>query len=191
MRQTEAMAPAYAVRWWGERNLEPPEIDPVDFFRKRVRWRYAKGRPELSPSTVYLGDASRLLGGRSGAVYNSELLPATLLLTSPPYWGVTNYYYDQWLRLWLLGGRPDPRRSGELNKGKFEHPIAYRTLLERVFGGCAKLLKKDAVVYVRTDHRPETYEVTRAVLKATFPQKAAGPPCVTFQRSDPDQPFRG
>jgi len=172
MRQTKAMAPAYAVRWWSRAELKPPKVDPVEFLVKRVKWRYAKGRPNLAPSNVYLGDATKLLSRRPLDVRGSELLPARLLLTSPPYYKITNYHYDQWLRLWLLGGRPDAARSGEVNRGKFENLRSYRALLERVLSASARLLTDDAVVYVRTDRRPETLSATREVLKEVFPQKS-------------------
>ena len=43
MRQTKSLSPQYAVRWWDERGLEPPDIDPVEFMKKKLKWRYAKG----------------------------------------------------------------------------------------------------------------------------------------------------
>lgn len=171
MRQTKAMSPQYAIRWWAERKLTPPEIDAVTFLGQRVAWRYAKGVPDSTRgSRVYLADATRFLN-RCGGLLKSYTSPAKLLFTSPPYFGVTNYHYDQWLRLWVLGGRPDPARSGELHRGKFEHPDAYRDLLNSVFTLSASMLAPDAVVYVRTDRRPETYDVTREVLKSVFPHK--------------------
>ena len=33
------------------------------------------------------------------------------MITSPPYFDVTNFEEDQWLRLWLLGGPPHPTRG--------------------------------------------------------------------------------
>src|SRR5258705_11488791 len=54
MRQTKAMAPRYAVRWWASRDLQPPPMDPVAFLARRLEWRYAKGRPEVAPAKVYL-----------------------------------------------------------------------------------------------------------------------------------------
>ncbi len=55
MRQTKSMSPGYALRWWRERRLKPPVIDPVEFLRKRLEWRYAKGVPDLGESHIYLG----------------------------------------------------------------------------------------------------------------------------------------
>ena len=62
-------------------------------------------------SRVYLNDNVRLLP----ELATRGAPRAKLLLTSPPYFGVTNYHYDQWLRLWLLGGRTryEPRVSIE------------------------------------------------------------------------------
>src|SRR6266852_7068337 len=70
---------------------------------------------------------------------------------SPPYYAITNYHYDQWLRLWLLGGPPNALRSGGAVCGKFEHRQKYRDLLHGVFSRAAELLADDATVYVRTD----------------------------------------
>jgi hypothetical protein len=93
-----------------------------------------------------------------------------LLLTSPPYRGVTSYYYDQWLRLWLLGDSPHPSRLGDEWKGKFEDKDRYRALLFETFRACRRLMRSDAVIYVRTDARPQTLDVTAEALFAAFPE---------------------
>lgn len=61
MRQTKSMSPAYAIRWWRDRSMRPPEVDPLEFLFKRMEWRYAKGIPELVDSRVYLGDSVKIL----------------------------------------------------------------------------------------------------------------------------------
>ena len=38
----------------------------------------------------------------------------------------TNYHYDQWLRLWLLGGPPNAARIGGRHRGKFEDRAGYQ-----------------------------------------------------------------
>ena len=109
MRQSKAMGPNYSVRWWRERDLKPPEIEIEDFLLKRIRWRYAKGCPTITPkSKVELGDSTKILPNLVEKVYSGTQQRCSLLFTSPPYQGVTNYHEDQWLRLWLLGGPPKP-----------------------------------------------------------------------------------
>lgn len=173
MRQTKSMAPEYSVRWWRMRHKTPPDIDPVEFLTKRLDWRYARGTPSVAPSLTYLGDSSSILpslGDRLRAAGLPE--KAALLFTSPPYFGVTNYHYDQWLRLWMLGGPAHARRVGIGHfRNRFEHQERYRSLLYSVFSRSKPLMKRGAVLYVRTDSRKFTYNVTREVLREIFGKK--------------------
>jgi hypothetical protein len=166
MRQTKSMSPQYAIDWWNERGLKPPDRDPVAFMLKKIAWRYAKGRLRGGSGHLYLGDSQSVLT-------RSSLYPAkpSLLLTSPPYCGITNYFYDQWLRLWLLGGPAKPQSPRESCKRKFENKTEYVALLRRVFMRSEPLLKRGAVVYVRTDARPFTKEATIEALETAFLHK--------------------
>lgn len=172
MRQTKSLSPAYAIRWWKERGLSPPKIDPVEFFDSRLRWRYARGQPDCAKSSVYLGNSLQILPKLAKRATAGSLPRAKLLFTSPPYYAVTNYHYDQWLRLWLLGGPPHAGRSGNGRSGKFEHPEHYKALLDQVFRCARCVLHKDATVYVRTDARKFTRDTTIGVLRDVFPMKS-------------------
>ena len=153
--------------------MAAPEIDPVDFLLRRLEWRYAKGVPTTERCWVYLRDSVERIPELGREMRRGKFKPAKLLLTSPPYLGVTNYHYDQWLRLWLLGGAPNALRPADsgAHRGKFEHPIKYRRLLTQVFEGAAELLHPKATVYVRTDQRELTREITAEVLRAAFPMR--------------------
>ena len=171
MRQTKSMSPDYAIDWWGQRMLDPPEIDPIAFMRKRIDWRYSKGVPVSENSFVYLGDSTVCLTRAKRRSDELRLPKVKLLLTSPPYCGVTNYHYDQWLRLWLLGGEPSTQAVGGRNKGRFTDRKKYEELLSSVFKKSKPFLARDATIYVRTDYRPLTLDITVSVLKKTFPNK--------------------
>jgi hypothetical protein len=173
MRQTKAMAPKYALAWWKKRGLAPPKIDPVSFLQKKLDWRYAKGLPGATKSKIYFGDSTDLLPGLDKSLRKLGIPRPSLLLTSPPYFGITNYHYDQWIRLWLLGGPPtDSRTLSQFNgkhQGKFANLDVYRKLLATVFGQAAHVLKPDCVVYVRTDRREPTLTITKLALTEAFP----------------------
>ncbi len=171
MRQTKSMSPDYAINWWRERELRPPNVDPIAFMEKRIKWRYAKGLPATSDSFVYLGDSTVRLRDVRERADRLLLPPATLLLTSPPYCGITNYHYDQWLRLWLLGGQPNAFAISGRYRGKFADQRQYKKLLLNVFSRSQPLLDKNAVIYVRTDHRETTLRMTTEVLESVFPTK--------------------
>ena len=166
MQQTKAMGPAYSIAWWRKNGMEtPPDIDPREFLRKKIEWRYAKGIPSFSGAArLYLGDSVKRLG------QIAKTQPAKLLFTSPPYKGVVNYHTDQWLRLWVLGGPDSPKSLGEKNKGRFNSKADYREMLRSVFSKCATMMAKDGVVYVRTDMRPFTHECTQEILQECFPK---------------------
>lgn len=170
MRQTKAMAPDYAVRWWLQRGLVPPDLDPVDFLLSRLGWRYARGLPAIDGSEMYLADSEEEIA-QIDLRLRERNARVRLLFTSPPYFKLTNYHYDQWLRLWLLGGQPSARRvpgTSDL-RGKFESVTRYRLLLTNVFGGAARLMAAKSVVYVRTGLGKVTYEVTLQALREVFP----------------------
>jgi len=174
-RQSKAMAPDYSIRWWREHQTEgydrPPEIDPYAFLRPRVEWRFAKGEPVLEQARVIRGDCTRQLPFIKAQISLGREQPYDLLFTSPPYYSITNYHYDQWLRGWMLGGTDRPTKSGGPWQAKFESLPAYMRLLETAFRRCASLMRPSATVYVRTDARPATHIATLAALNAAFRHK--------------------
>lgn len=172
MRQGKAMSPDYSVGWWRQRALEPPDVDPVEFLRQRIEWRYAKGTPNLPTAKVILGDSSTQIQRVSRMLADKRIRAFDLLFTSPPYCGVTNYHADQWLRLWMLGGPPCPMSGDGFSRGRFSARDQYLELLTKVFGGCAGLLTRNATIYVRTDARPFTLEATLETLQTAFPRKS-------------------
>lgn len=167
MRDSKAMAPDYSVAWWTEREMRPPDIDPIAFMDQRITWRYKKGKPDLV-GDVLLGNSIDLLTSNRWQALDE---PFDLLFTSPPYRGVTNYHYDQWLRLWMLGQPPSPKRRGGRWQRKFESQSDYRELLVRVFQGAARRMRDDAIVFVRTDARSYTLSTTIEALYEAFPNK--------------------
>jgi hypothetical protein len=164
MRQAKSMAPEYSVRWWKARKMRPPQIDPRTHLTKKIEWRYKFGAPYLANCRVLLGDSVTRLPKLSRNIGKVDLL-----LTSPPYIGVTDYHYDQWLRYWMLGGPNWPKhRSDTTNRGDFQNEALYRKMLQSVFESSAKLLKPEATIYVRTDARKRTLELTVDVLGDLF-----------------------
>lgn len=167
MRQSKSMSPEYSIKWWKERQFFPPEIDPVDFLQKRIKWRYEKGVPSFKESKIMLGNSISVLKNSKKV----RKLKFNLLFTSPPYFNVTNYHYDQWLRLWLLGITENASLKFGDYKNKFSSKTKYILLVEQVFQLCSELLRKTGIVYVRTDAREFTLETTMKALKSAFPKK--------------------
>lgn len=169
MRMTKAMGPQYSLNWWKTHKMtKPPQINPFEFIKKRIEWRYKKGIPHQTESHVILGDSTLELEKMVQNLPKSRN-QFSLLFTSPPYCSVTDYHTDQWLRLWLLGGSLLPKSSQERYKGRFVSKENYYNLLDKVFRNCAVLMAEDSTVYVRTDTRAFTFNSTLEILKKYFP----------------------
>jgi DNA modification methylase len=170
MRMTKSMGLTYSIKWWKENGfIHPPKINPLEFITKKIEWRYEKGKPNVFDSQVVFGDSTIQL---DKIVRRSQKtgIKFSLLFTSPPYYSVTDYHADQWLRLWLLGGSEQPKRIIEKHKGRFLSKDNYYDLLDSVFGSCATVMEKRSVIYVRTDRREYTFNTTVEVLKNHFPK---------------------
>jgi len=167
IRQSKAMAPEYSVRWWREKQMLPPEIDMLELLEEKLQWRYKEGIvPTVDGTprpTILLGDSRKALR-RSPAAFKADLI-----LTSPPYCGVTNYRYDNWIRLWLLGEGPSLPESQTW--ARHANQDEYRDLLTRTFSVCKTRSDENVAVYVRTDARQFTLETTIKVLQAIWPEK--------------------
>jgi hypothetical protein len=170
MRQSKAMAPDYSVQWWKNQKMAPPDLDPYDFMMRKIEWRYAQGIPDLENSEAILGDSTIELERIASEVELGRRPAFSLLLTSPPYHDITNYHYDQWLRLWMLGGASRPNKKEEGYRGRFSSKERYTTLLETVFRNTARLMAENSTIYIRTDARPFTLNTTRQVLNTYFPE---------------------
>ncbi|MXX46833.1 MAG: site-specific DNA-methyltransferase [Chloroflexi bacterium] len=162
MRPSRAMSPGYSVRWWRGKGLTtPPDIDASSFLAERATWRYAKGVPELAGNaTIALGDATDALPDCAER--------ADLVVTSPPYVGVTNYRSDSWLRLWALGeGPPEADWS---SSQKFSNSKRYEDMLRSVMQAAHDRATRDAVWFLRVDARDRTLSVARRVMAELLPE---------------------
>ena len=157
---TIACSPDYAVRWWKDKGMtRPPKTNPVESLTEKIRRRYRYGAPDLQGGRALEGDSREVLA-------DMEPLEASLLITSPPYIGISDYWNDHWIRLWLLGNRFGKEW---LRAAKFGGQIDYRNLLHGVFGESKRHLADRATVLVRSDVRRHTSEICKEVLKEVFP----------------------
>ena len=159
---TIAYSPTYAVGWWTSHGLcKPPEVDPVAMLEAKIRRRYKFGVPVQAHGVAVLGD-SRIELARL------EPTRAALLLTSPPYCGVTDYWNDHWIRLWMLGF---PFRKVWRKTARFQDQAEYQEMVTRVFTESKRHLKRNAAILVRSDQRKRTADMCVAALREAWPQR--------------------
>ena len=126
MSPTIAYSPTYAVKWWTQKGfLRPPEVEPISMLEDKIRRRYQYGVPEQAFGTALLGDSRQELPQQNPA-------DASLLVTSPPYCDVTDYWNDHWIRLWMLGY---PFRKNWTKSARFGNRKEYQDLIDLCFSG--------------------------------------------------------
>ncbi|MYA51015.1 MAG: site-specific DNA-methyltransferase [Gemmatimonadales bacterium] len=162
MSPTIAFSPTYAVKWWTKKGLlQPPDIDPVAMLEDKIYRRYERGIPAQASGTVLLGDSRQELPQRIR-------VDAALLVTSPPYCGVTDYWNDHWIRLWMLGF---PFQKNWKRSARFNNNKEYQELITSVFQESKKHLKKGAAILIRSDQRRSTAEMCMAAMREVWPRK--------------------
>lgn len=150
MPRTYASKPAYAVKFWKKRELEPVRIPTLDVIARRAE-RTLKSVPIAQAGQVYLGDSTEILRGLRQKF--------DLVVTSPPYYGMRTYVPDQWLRSWFLGGLPEVPygTSGQIarqpNQEAFVKALAdvWAATADRCHQGARLAIRFGAIPSARTD----------------------------------------
>lgn len=163
MQHVKACGPAYAIKWWKEKGFIAPDINPLELIIKKIEWRYEKGTQTFEQSKIFLGDSTKLISDKY-----LEKKKFKMLFTSPPYYRVTDYHLDQWIRLWLLGEIAEQKFNPEPNKNNFGNQIHYEKLLFEVFSKSKEYLTDDATIYIRTDARDFSKNTTIKVLQKIY-----------------------
>lgn len=101
MPRTFASKPDYSVSYWKARGLKAPKVDVISVLdRKLSRLEVSAPAPGQTTASARLGDSTQ------AASVPASVLDFSVVVTSPPYFGMQTYVEDQWLRNWFLGG-PD------------------------------------------------------------------------------------
>lgn len=143
MPHTISTKPEYSIRFWKEGRHKAPRRDAFALIKRQIEYRY-KCEPPSGRALIFhmdMRDLPRHTNRFDGMV--------RCVVTSPPYFDVTNYAEDQWLRLWFLGGPSQPRRqefSRDDRHGNIEH---YWIMLADMWRALSLVLDKNADVVVR------------------------------------------
>jgi len=163
--RTYAPKPRYAVSFWRKHGLRAPDVDVLDIIRLRAARYYTCPLPTVA-HRVKCGDSRNLSTLREACAES----PATLIVTSPPYYGLRTYVSDQWLRNWFLGGADHVDYSYGIQ-------VSHRSIssfisdLQRVWLNVAIVSHKDARLIFRfgaiNDRTVDPCEIIKASLRET------------------------
>lgn len=166
MPRTFASKPDYSVRFWRDRGMKPPVVSVLKVLEKKLARIHDLDTPALGRLTdIKCGDA------RSAASYR-RVRKATVTVTSPPYYGMTTYVEDQWLRNWFLGG---PSEIDYGNDRQISHAgqDAFIADLAKVWRNVLSASEDEAHLHIRFGAIPSVKSDPRHILKASL-EEAGG-----------------
>lgn len=140
--RTYAPKPAYATRFWRERELVPEAIDVLAVIERRAKRYYGM--------SSNITGAVRLADSRDAEALQPETPDARFswVITSPPYYGMRTYIPDQWLRNWLLGG-PDVVDYTNRDQVVHSSPEDFADNLRQVWRNTGNVCAEDAKMVIR------------------------------------------
>ena len=146
--RTFAPKPKYSVSFWKKHGLLPPRVDVLEIIRTRARRYYGCTLPGVK-TWVISGDSSDESIVHVLEDFRSSVgTPCSLVITSPPYFGMSTYVADQWLRNWFLGGpaQVEYRTRDQLARGSVHE---YVERLSRVWRNVGKVCERGSRMVVR------------------------------------------
>jgi hypothetical protein len=147
MPRTISTKPGYSVRFWRSRNLRPQKRNVFRVLRERAEFRYNSEIPERKGLVIF-GDMRALPSYKHS-------IPGKIrcVVTSPPYFNVTNFEEDQWLRLWFLGGPSLPLQSSASKDDRHTNKTAYANFIRDMWTSLRQILADNAHVVIRIGAR--------------------------------------
>lgn len=133
----------YSLKYWRKHKLWPQKRDVFSILKARAQYRL-KGEMPKRTGEVRMSDARRCLD-----MFPDLKGQVKLIVTSPPYFNVTSYEEDQWLRLWFLGYAPKPTYRTISKDDRHENKQNYWVFLADSWRGIAPLAHEDAIFVCR------------------------------------------
>lgn len=163
MPRTISPKPAYSVRFWERHGLTPPRREVFKIIRQRIGFRYASGVPD-DRATVYWSDMRDLPSQIQGQ-YRAR--PFRYVITSPPYFDITNLEEDQWLRLWFLGNGAKPTYGKISKDNRHSSPANYWGMICDLWRMLGQVLGSRSQIVLRIGGKDKSPAKLRDCLLAT------------------------
>jgi hypothetical protein len=143
MPRTISTKPDYSIRFWERTGHQPPRRDVFEVVRKVAAFRYESPLPE-GKALVFQTDMRNL----------PRVLPTVVdrvrcVVTSPPYFDVTDFEEDQWLRLWFLGGKDHPKRRQNSRDDRHSSVSNYWSFIADMWRSLGQIIAKRGHCVIR------------------------------------------
>jgi hypothetical protein len=162
MPRTFASKPDYSIKYWKKKKLKAPNVSVIDVLKRKLA-RISKLEDESigTPNQILCSDS------RSSEVYARVPNNFSIVITSPPYYGMSTYIQDQWLRMWFLGG---PEKVDYKVKDQLKHTSkdAFINSLSMVWKNISRSQADKLDLYVRFGSVPSNESDPKYLLRASL-----------------------
>lgn len=162
MPRTFSSKPDYSVRYWQENNHVAPLIDVLKVLRRKLHRLDA----------CQIQQTGTLYDARCGDSRLASSLPPSsrdfsVVVTSPPYYGMRTYVEDQWLRNWFIGG---PAHVAYAQSVQIEHTgkDVFAASLGKVWKNMARSNADNLDMYIRFGIIPSAKVDAKALIRASL-----------------------
>jgi hypothetical protein len=167
MPRTFATKPDYSVKYWTNRKLNPQYVNTLELIKRRAQYIYNKDLPKPVEGKIILGDS------RQQTIEQIDE-KISWIVTSPPYFGMSTYEQDQWLRNWFLGG-PDLVKYGTEGQIKHSSLNAFVSDLSTVWKNISDSCNEGAKMIIRFGALPSIAHVSPSeILKDSLKRADVG-----------------
>ena len=178
MPRTFASKPDYSVRYWKARGLEAPAADVLEVLRRKLD-RLATAAPPQGMTVAHavLGDSRY-----------AKSLPASsrdfsVVVMSPPYYGMRTYVEDQWLRNWFLGG-PDHVVYGRSTQLEHTGQDVFAKSMGAVWKNMARTLSSELDLYIRFGVIPSSSTDAKELVRASLEESGIAWRVISVRAAD-------
>ncbi|MCL1034970.1 DNA methyltransferase [Elizabethkingia anophelis] len=160
MPRTFSTKPNYSIQYWRKNMLMPSEVNLLDLVERRSKYIFNEHQLKKVDGAILLGDSRSLTN-----TFENKI---TRVITSPPYYGMSTYEQDQWLRNWFLGGssQVDYTNQAQLKHGS---ESVFVNDLAKVWANTAPKCMPDAKLIIRFGALPSKSKKTpRELIKESL-----------------------
>jgi len=167
MPRTFSSKPDYSVKYWKNKNLKAPKVKVIDVLKRKL-----SRIPDLNVDC--LGTPDQIICEDSCLLDAYAHIPTdfSVVVTSPPYYGMRTYIQDQWLRMWFLGG-PDTVDYSTEDQIAHTSQDAFITDLASVWQNIYNSEAEDLHLYIRFGSIPSAKSDAKYIMRSSL-EEAGG-----------------
>jgi hypothetical protein len=181
MPRTFSTKPDYSIKYWKENTLYAPRINVIKVLTRKL------SRIEDLDSEIE-GSHEQVINLNSCKARSYKSIPKDVgvVVTSPPYYGMTTYIQDQWLRMWFLGGPDyvDYETKDQIHHGSVDTFIKD---LASVWSNLYSSEADDLDMFIRFGTLPSTEQDAKTVLHSSLEEAGGFRVAYTQNASGADQ----